>query len=102
MTEFSKCSAILFQKADAIRIADGTWESYHINQKLKDAAVEAVASIANTPNLKYCDEGDIEAVNDYLDSIPIGERNAPIAELRERASNEYKIKMESWLDNVRE
>ena len=85
---------------DAIRIADGTWESYHSNQKLKDAAVEAVASLANTPNLKYCDKGDIEAVNDYLDSVPVGERNAAIAELRERASNEYYIKTESWLDDV--
>jgi hypothetical protein len=87
-------------QADAIRIVDGTWESYHSNHKLKDAAVEAVASLANTPNLKYCDEDDIEAVNDYLDSVPIGERNSAIAELRERASNNYNIKMESWLDNV--
>ena len=49
---------------------------------------------------QYCDEDDIEAVNDYLDSVPIGERNSAIAELRERASNNYNIKMESWLDNV--
>ena len=87
-------------REDAMRIADGTWESYHSNQKLKDAAVEAVASLANTPNLKYCDEGDIEAVNDYLDSIPVGERNVAITELRERALNDYNIKMEPWLDNV--
>jgi len=87
-------------QADAMRIADGTWESYHSNQKLKDAAVEAVASLANTPNLKYCDEGDIEAVNDYLDNVPVGERNVAITELRERALNEFNIKIESWLDNV--
>ena len=87
-------------REDAMRIADGTWESYHSNQKLKDAAVEAVASLANTPNLKYCDEGDIEAVNDYLDSVPVGERNVAITELRERALNDHNIKMEPWLDNV--
>ncbi len=87
-------------QADAIRIADGTWEACHNNQKLKDAAVEAVASLANTPNLKYCDEGDIEAVNDYLDSVPAGGHSAAIAELRERALSEYNIRSYTWLDNV--
>jgi len=59
-----------------------------------------LASLANTPNLKYCDEGDIEVVNDYLDTVADDERNVAIAELREKASNEYYIKMKSWLDNV--
>jgi hypothetical protein len=65
-----------------------------------DAAVEAVASLANTPNLKYCDEGDIEAVDDYLDSVPAGGRSAAIAELRERALSEYNIRSYTWLDNI--
>lgn len=87
-------------KEDASRIADGTWEKYHSNNKQKKAAVKAVASLANTPNPKYYDKGDIKAVNDYLNTVPSSERNTAIKELRERAAEEYTIKISAWLDNV--
>ena len=87
-------------KVDAVRIAEGTWESYHSNQKLKDAAVKAVASLANTPNRKYWEESDIKAVNTYLKTVTDGNRSTAIAELKERAANEYNIRNDNWLDNV--
>ena len=85
---------------DAIRIADGTWESYHSNQKEKEAAVEAVASLANTPNRRYWQESDIRAVNRYLATVPAGEHNAAINELKELAADEYNIRNEDWLNDV--
>ena len=84
----------------AIRIADGTWESYHSNQKEKEAAVEAVASLANTPNRRYWQESDIRAVNRYLATVPAGEHNAAINELKELAADEYNIRNEDWLNDV--
>lgn len=87
-------------KQDAVRIADGTWEKYHGNQKLEDAAVQAVASLANSPNPKHYDESDIEAVHKYLKTVPDDERDAAIGRLRDRADDEYDIKYTSWLDNV--
>ena len=86
---------------DSMRIADGTWESYHSSQKLKNAAVEAIVRMANEPGgRKWWGENDIKTLNDYLDRVPFGEHNAAIAKLRERALNEFNIKIESWLDNV--
>jgi len=87
-------------KTDAVRIADGTWEAYHSNNKQKEAAVKAVANLANTPNLKYCNPNDVKAVNAYLNTVPGSERNAAIKELRELATKKYTIEMSSWLDNV--
>ena len=85
---------------DAIRIADGTWESYHSNNKLKEAAVRAVASLANTPNRKYWSEDDIRAVNAYLNAVPDGSHNAAINELKESALFDYEIRQKAWLDDV--
>ena len=85
---------------DAMRIADGTWESYHSNQKEKEAAVEAVASLANTPNRRYWQESDIRAVGMYLATVPAGELNAAINELKELAADEYNIRNEDWLNDV--
>ncbi len=85
---------------DAIRIADGTWESYHSNNKLKEAAVRAVASLANTPNRKYWSEDDIRAVNAYLNTVPDGSHNAAINELKESALFDYEIRQKAWLDDV--
>ena len=85
---------------DAMRIADGTWESYHSNQKEKEAAVEAVASLANTPNRRYWQESDIRAVSIYLATVPAGELNAAINELKELAADEYNIRNKDWLNDV--
>lgn len=85
---------------DAMRIADGTWQSYHSNRKLEDAAVKAVASLANTPNRRYWSQDDVEAVCTYLGTVPDGRRSTAIDRLRERAAAECDIRMESWLDDV--
>ena len=67
---------------------------------INSSASKEIKYIDNKIGTGALDQEDIEAVNDYLDSVPVGERNAAIAELRERASNEYYIKTESWLDDV--
>lgn len=87
-------------KTDAVRIADGSWEAYHDNKKEKDAAVKAVASLANTPNRRFWKESDIRAVTTYLATVPDGEHNAAINELKELADAEYNIEHTSWLNDV--
>lgn len=87
-------------KEDAERIAEGTWEEYHKDTELEDAAVEAVANLANTPNRRYWEKSDIDAVNDWLDSVPDGERSDAVAELERRAWEEYHIDKKEWLGDV--
>lgn len=87
-------------KEDAERIAEGTWEQYHKDTELEDAAVEAVANLANTPNRRYWEKSDIDAVNDWLDSVPDGERSDAVAELERRAWEEYHIDKKEWLSDV--
>lgn len=87
-------------KEDAERIAEGTWEEYHKDTELEDAAVKAVANLANTPNRRYWEKSDIDAVNDWLDSVPDGERSDAVAELERRAWEEYHIDKKEWLGDV--
>ena len=87
-------------KEDAERIAEGTWEEYHKDTELEDAAVEAVANLANTPNRRYWEKSDIDVVNDWLDSVPDGERSDAVAELERRAWEEYHIDKKEWLSDV--
>lgn len=87
-------------KEDAERIAEGTWEQYHKDTELEDAAVEAVANLANTPNRRYWEKSDIDVVNDWLDSVPDGERRDAVAELERRAWEEYHIDKKEWLSDV--
>lgn len=87
-------------KEDAERIAEGTWEEYHKDTELEDAAVEAVANLANTPNRRYWEKSDIDAVNDWLDSVPDGERSDAVAELERLAWEEYHIDKKEWLGDV--
>lgn len=87
-------------KEDAERIAEGTWEEYHKDTELEDAAVEAVANLANTPNRRYWEKSDIDAINDWLDSVPDGERSDAAAELERRAWEEYHIDKKEWLSDV--
>lgn len=87
-------------KEDAERIAEGTWEEYHKDTELEDAAVKAVANLANTPNRRYWEKSDIDAVNDWLDSVPDGERSDAAAELERRAWEEYHIDKKEWLSDV--
>ena len=87
-------------KEDAERIAEGTWEEYHKDTELEDAAVKAVANLANTPNRRYWEKSDIDAVNDWLDSVPDGERSDAVAEVERRAWEEYHIDKKEWLGDV--
>lgn len=87
-------------KEDAERIAEGTWEEYHKDTELEDAVVKAVANLANTPNRRYWEKSDIDAVNDWLDSVPDGERSDAVAELERRAWEEYHIDKKEWLSDV--
>lgn len=87
-------------KEDAERIAEGTWEEYHKDTELEDAAVEAVANLANTPNRRYWEKSDIDAINDWLDSVSDGERSDAVAELERRAWEEYHIEKKGWLSDV--
>ena len=82
---------------DAMRIADGTWESYHGNQKLKDAAVEAIVRMANEPGgSKWWNDDDIKAVDDYLHAVD--DRRKGIQDLQELAAP--NVEHVSWLDNL--
>ena len=84
-------------KEDATRIADGTWESYHSSQKLKDAAVDAIVRMADEPGgKKWWSDEDIEAVDDYLDKVD--DRRAAIQELRELAAPD--VEHVGWLNNL--
>lgn len=84
-------------KEDAMRIADGTWESYHSNQKLKDAAVDAIVRMDDEPGgSKWWSDDDIETVDDYLNKVD--DRSAAIQELRELAAPD--VEHTSWLDNL--
>ena len=87
-------------KEDAERIAEGTWEEYHKDTELEDAAVKAVANLANTPNRRYWEKSDIDAVGEFLESIPNGERSDAVAELERRAWEEYHIDKKEWLSDV--
>ena len=87
-------------KEDAERIAEGTWEEYHKDTELEDAAVKAVANLANTPNRRYWEKSDIDAVNDWLYSVPDGERSDAVAEVERRAWEEYHIDKKEWLGDV--
>lgn len=84
-------------KKDAMRIADGTWESYHGNQKLKNAAIEAIVRMANEPGgSKWWSDDDLKAVEDYLRVAD--DRKSVIQELRELAAP--SVEHVSWLDNL--
>lgn len=82
---------------DAMRIAEGTWESYHSNQRLKDAAVEAIVRMANEPGgSKWWSDNDIKTVEDYLRVAD--DRETAIQELKDLAVPD--VEHASWLNNI--
>lgn len=82
---------------DAMRIAEGTWESYHSNQRLKDAAVEAIVRMANEPGgSKWWSEDDIKTIYDYLRVAD--DRETAIQELKDLAVPD--VEHASWLNNI--
>lgn len=82
---------------DAMRIAEGTWESYHSNQSLKDAAVEAIVRMANEPGgSKWWSEDDIKTIYDYLRVAD--DRETAIQELKDLAVPD--VEHASWLNNI--
>jgi len=52
---------------DALRIADGTWESYHQKRdQLFDAAVNALVEMGNCPNQRYLNQKQANIIEAFL------------------------------------
>lgn len=68
-------------QADAIRIADGTWESYHEEQarqvqrtELLDAAVAAIVEMGNNSYQRHLNQKQADAIEDFISFDGSGDR----------------------------
>lgn len=87
-----------------MRMVNGTWESYRTEQerifRLRDAAVEATISLANTPNRRFYKGCDITAIKSYLAELPDVQHKDAIAELGKLAKERNEVQHEYWLGSL--
>ena len=90
--------------ADALHIADDTWDAIREERerinRLRDAAVKSVATLAETPNRRCYRQSDIDAIKTYLKEISKDHQQAAIVKLGSLAKEHYNIRHEYWLKNL--